>query len=312
MNPSQQAGKPNMEASHSSLRARVHLDGRTILAALVTVVVWGSAFAGIRAGLRAYSPTHVALLRYLVASLALAIYALLTRMPLPAWRDLPGLALIGLVGIAFYNVALNYGEVTVPSGTASLLIAAAPIGIALLAILLHGERLQIYGWLGIGLGFVGVTIIAWGTGGGFRFEPRALAILAAAVASALYSVGQKPYLARYSALQCTAYAIWGGTLALLLFSGGLLGELHSAPLASTAAVCYLGVFPGALGYVMWNYTLSRLPASTAGSILYLVPPVAVLVAWAVLGETPTLVALLGGILVVGGVILVNTWGRRRR
>ena len=55
-----------------------------VAAAVATVVFWGSAFAGIRAGLHSYSPTHLALLRFLVASLVLGVYALATRMRLPA------------------------------------------------------------------------------------------------------------------------------------------------------------------------------------------------------------------------------------
>jgi hypothetical protein len=88
---------------------------RPLLAAGVTIVLWASAFPGIRAGLSAYSPAHLALLRYGVAALTLTIYALATRMRLPRWRDLLSIALLSLVGISFYNVALNTGEVSVPA-----------------------------------------------------------------------------------------------------------------------------------------------------------------------------------------------------
>lgn len=287
-------------------------DVRTLLAIIVTVTFWGSAFAGIRAALGAYSPAHVALLRYLVSSVALAAFAALTRMPLPRRQDLPGLALIGLVGISFYNVALSYGQVTVPAGVASLLIASAPIWLALLAGAIFHERLRPWGWLGIGLSFLGVAVIALGSGKGLRLNPRALVVLVAAVASALYSLGQKPFLARYSALQCTAYAIWAGTLFLLPFSPGLLAEVRTAPLSATLAVIYLGILPGALGYATWAYILARVPAASAGSFLYLVPAMAMLVAWLWLGEVPGAVSLGGGALVLAGVILVNRWGRAAR
>jgi len=282
---------------------------RAAAAVAVTVVCWGSAFAGIRAGLRAYSPAHLALLRYIVASLALGAYAVATRMALPRWRDVPGLALIGLVGIAFYNIALNYGEKTIPAGTASLLIASTPIWMALLATVAFHERLRPAGWLGIGLSFLGATTIGLGTGSGLRMDPRALVVLAAAVAGSLYSLGQKPYLARYSALQCTAYAIWAGTLFLLPFGRGLLRQVAAAPLSATAAVAYLGIFPAAVGYLTWAYVLARVPAARAGSFLYLVPAMAMLVAWLWLGEVPAALALGGGVLVIAGVVLVNRWGR---
>src|SRR5215472_10533032 len=98
-----------------------------VLAGSVTVLCWASAFAGIRASLQAYSPAHLALLRYLSASLVLAGYAVVTRMPLPRGRDMLGLLLSGIVGIAVYNIALNYGELTVSAGIASFLINTVPV-----------------------------------------------------------------------------------------------------------------------------------------------------------------------------------------
>lgn len=120
-------------------------DARTLAAIGVTLLPWASAFAAIRAGLTAYAPGTLALLRFLVASTVLGIYALATRMRLPALRDLPAMLLMGLVGITLYHVPLNYGEVTVTAGAASLLIASAPTFTALLATAFLGERLRVWG-----------------------------------------------------------------------------------------------------------------------------------------------------------------------
>ena len=290
----------------------LHSEWRTLVAAGITVVAWASAFAGIRVGLEGYSPAHLALLRYLVASVVLLIYAVATRMPLPRGRDVPGLAALGLVGITVYNVALGYGEISVPAATASFMIASAPMWMALLARLFFGERLRGWGWVGIAVSFGGVTAIALGKQGSLQFDSLALVVLAAALAQSIYSLGQKPFLSRYSALQCTAYAIWAGTLFLLPFGGGLPGELQAAPLRMTAAIVYLGIVPGALGYVMWAYVLARVTAARAGSFLYMVPPFALLIAWVWLHEVPTFVSILGGLLVLAGVILVNTLGKKPR
>lgn len=283
-----------------------------LVAVTITVLSWASAFAGIRAALKAYSPAHVALLRYLVASVVLGVYAVLVKMRLPQRRDLPGIALLGLVGIAFYNIALSFGQVTIPAATASFLIASAPVWMALLAALTMGERLRPSGWTGMALSFFGVAVIALGTRVGLRLDVRAFVILAAALAQSIYSLGQKKFLSRYSALQVTAVAIWCGALFLLPFSSGVIGEIRSAPLGTTLAVLYLGVVPGALGYVTWGFGLSRIPASMAGTYLYLVPAFAMAIAWLWLGEIPTLVSLVGGVLVVLGVVIVNTSGRIAR
>jgi drug/metabolite transporter (DMT)-like permease len=285
------------------------IDVRTLVAAGVTLLFWASAFAAIRAGLAAYAPGHLALLRFLVASAALAVYAVLTRMRLPAARDLPAMLLMGLLGITLYHVALNYGEVTVTAGAASLLIASAPTITALLAALFLGERLKVWGWMGIAVSFLGVALIAFGEGQGVRFEPRALLILLAAASTSLYFIMQKRYLKKYNALQLSAYSIWAGTLLMLVFLPGLVQALPAAPLDATLAVVYLGIFPAALAYVAWTYVLSRLPASIAGSFLDLSPVLATLIAWVWLGELPTWLALVGGATSLTGVILVNTQGR---
>ena len=185
--------------------------------AALTVVMWASAFAGIRAGLESYSPYSVALLRYLAASVVLLGYALITRMPLPDWRDLPGLTVTGLLGFTVYNVALNAGEVGVNAAVASFIVAAAPIFMALLAMIFFKERLKAWGWVGIVISMTGVTVVGAASGEGYEFNGYALLVLLAAIVQAMYSVGQKPLLKKYGALRFTTYAIWTGTVFLLIF-----------------------------------------------------------------------------------------------
>ena len=163
---------------------------RTLFALGAALLLWASAFAGIRAGLRAYSPGHLAILRFLVASLLLAIYAGVAHFRRPQTRDLPGLALTGLIGITFYNIALNYGETRVTAGAASLLVASVPIWTALFARFMLHEKLTALGWWGVFLSFAGVALIASGEGEGIRLSPQALVILAAAITSAVYMIMQ--------------------------------------------------------------------------------------------------------------------------
>jgi drug/metabolite transporter (DMT)-like permease len=281
-------------------------------AAAITVVFWGSAFAGIRAGLHSYSPTHLALLRFLSASAALALIVARPGMRRPVIRDVPLVVLLGLLGFAFYNIALNIGEQSIPSGPAALLIQTLPIWTALAAIIFLGERLRTWGWVGIAVSFAGALVIALGKGSGITLSWGAGLILLASVSASAYNIIQKSMLDRYRPLEITTWAIWAGTLLLLPFAGGLVGEVRAAPTADTLAVVYLGVGPAALAYVTWAVVLSRLPASRASSILFVVPVIAFLVGWVWLGEAPTLEDLAGGILAMGGVALVYTLGRAKQ
>jgi drug/metabolite transporter (DMT)-like permease len=293
----------------------------TWIAIAIVLVLWASAFAGIRAGMRldaaghpgtgGYGPGELALLRFGVASLVLAVFAAMKRMRIPDLLDLPRLALAGFLGITIYHVALNYGEVTVNAGAASLLIAAGPVFTALLSMVFLHERLTWAGWGGIVLAFAGVSLISLSGGKGLRFTPGALLILLSAVATASYFILSKLSFAKYSALESTCYAIWAGTIPMFVFLPGLLRKLPQAAPSATLSVVYLGVFPAAIAYILWNHSLSRMPASKLTSFLYLTPVLAMLIAWAWLREIPAGLTLIGGAVAILGVVIVQAKGKIR-
>ena len=284
---------------------------KTSLILWATLLFWASAFAGIRVGLRHYSPSHLAALRFLVASGVLGLATTVKRVHFPAWRDLPRLLLLGLVGIAFYHTALNYGELTLSAGAASFIINVAPLFSTLMSVSFLGEHFRPVGWMGLLVSFAGVSLIAFGEGGGVSFDRGSLFVLISAFCGALYSVLQKPMLKKYDAFDMACYSLWLGTLCLLVPAPNLLRDTQRAPLSATLAVVYLGVFPAALSYFGWSYVLARMTVSRASSFLYLVPVLSTVIGFIWLGEVPQKLTLLGGSLAVGSTLVVGLYGDSR-
>jgi len=277
-----------------------------LVAALGTVVLWSSAFVGIRSAGRSLSPEALALGRLLVSSVALGVFAAVRRERLPARRDLARIAFYGVLWLVVYNIVLNEAERRVDAGTAAMLVNIGPILIALLAGLLLREGFPRGLLAGCVVAFAGTAIIALATSdGGSAASWGAVLCVVAAFAYAAAVIVQKPMLLRASAFQVTWIACTVATIVCLPLAPQLLHDLRGADGSSIAWTVYLGIFPTAVGFVLWAYALGRTTAGRMGSMTYLVPPIAIALGWAFLGETPALLAVAGGALCLGGVVLAR-------
>lgn len=286
---------------------------KTLLAVAVTLLFWSSAFAGIRAGLfGGYTPGHLVLLRFLSASAVFVVYAFIRKIKVPERRDLLRIIGLSLAGISIYHISLTFGEVVVPAGTASLLIAAAPAFTALIASVALKEHLSLTGWLGILLGFGGIALITFGSGESSGFTGGALLVLLSAICTSIFFVYQKPLFARYSAIDLTAYFTWFGTVPMLVFLPGFWHQLVTVPTSATLAGVYIGVFPAAIAYVAWAIALSSGKTAAVTSSLYVNPVLAIFFGWIWLGELPTSISIIGGAIAIVGVVVVNLWGSGRK
>ena len=298
-------------------------DPKTWAAIAVTLLLWASAFAGIRAGMRLTPDRRSRPRRVRPGRGGPPAFRHRIRWCSRSMRCSPGCGsptratwgaspIAGLTGITIYHVALNFGEMTVESGAASLLIAAGPVFTALMSAAFLGERLTVLGWLGIAVAFVGVASSRSARAAGLQLRPGALLILLAAVSTSVFFIIS----------QEAAQALLGAGVHQLLD----LGRDHPAAVlrprprravpqaapSATLAIIYLGIFPAAIAYVLWNYALARMPASILSSFLYLAPVLAMAIAWVWLGELPTVLTIVGGAVAIVGVVVVQTKGQARR
>jgi drug/metabolite transporter (DMT)-like permease len=112
-------------------------------------------------------------------------------------------------------------------------------------------------------------------------------------------------LQRVSAFQVTWIACTVATIACLPFAPALSRDLDGAGASGVAWTIYLGAFPTAVGFVLWAYALKRTTAGRMAAMTYLVPPLAIVLAWLLLGETPPVHAIAGGVLCLGGVVFAR-------
>lgn len=281
------------------------IDPTATAAIVVTIFAWASAFPAIRAGLAAFGPLELGAVRFAIAAVPAAIYLAVTRPRLPKRGELWRFGVGGFGFVALYTGLLNYGELTVSAGAASFIINVSPILTALFAAAVLGERFSAIAWAGTLLSFAGIGIIALGEGEGLRFDAGAFLILGAAFVTAINAIVQKPLFSHHNPLAVSAWNMVIGSLALAPFLPAGLEQAAVADAHGLFAAVYLGIVPSLIAYASWAVALSRLPASRASNFLYCVPPVATLMGFLWLGETPGTLGIAGGVLALVGVAIVN-------
>src|SRR5919108_383208 len=274
-----------------------------LLAALVSVVLWASAFVGIRAAGRAFSPGALALGRLLIGTLLLGGLQATKPFVRPTRRELALLVLAGLLWFGVYNVVLNDAERRVDAGTAAMLVLIAPIIIIALAASFLKEKTTPNLLLGGALAFAGVVVIGVATTTHHAPLLGVVLCLIAALASAIGVVAEKPVLSRVSALQVTWTCCAVGAIVCLPFAPLLVHQLRTVSISATFWLVFLGVFPTSIAFTTWAYALARGQAGRLAATAYLIPPIAIFMSWLILGEVPSLIGIGGGAMCLLGVYI---------
>ncbi|MGX9898751.1 DMT family transporter [Arthrobacter sp. SA17] len=281
-----------------------------VAAVVITVVLWASAFVGIRAIGPSFSPGPLTLGRLVVAAVVLGLFVLPTLRRLPHGREWWPILAYGVMWFGGYNVALNAAEHLLDAGTSAMLINVSPIIVAVLAGFILKEGFPRWLIIGSTLALGGVAMIAVGSGQRSTADVvGVLLCLLAAVLAAVSVIIQKPVLKKFPAAQATWFGIMVGTICCLPFTGQLVTEVQQAPIPATLGLLYLGIFPTAIAFTTWAYALSLIDAGKMAATTYLVPGTTILISWVILSEIPTIWGLIGGIICLVGVGLTRRKSR---
>ena len=280
---------------------------------LLTAVFWGGTFIAGRILAAEVGPFSASFLRFAVATFFLAIFAwrIESRLPRADGKRIAALVLLAMTGVFAYNFFFFSGLQTIEAGRAAVIIACNPVFIALFSALLFKEKLRPAALAGILLSLGGaLTVITRGRlellwAGGFG---RGEALIFGCVLSwVAFSLIGKKVLSTLTPLVSVLYATTIGAIALLIpaLQEGMLDAIAGYTTGSWLAIGYLGFFGTALGFVWYYQGIKAFGPTRAGLFINFVPISAVLLAFAMLGESITLSLLIGTGLVIAGVTLTN-------
>jgi drug/metabolite transporter (DMT)-like permease len=270
-------------------------------------LIWGTSFAASKIALEHVDPFYLALTRFVIgAGVLLLVAFILGRFSLNVFRD-PIVWLIGLLN-AVGQFMQNYGMQSTSATNTVLLVDINVVFVALIAAVVLKESLTRYTFYGLGLGLVGVAIISTGGDVGHMLNGNFvgnLIVFLGGVVWAFYIVYQKKALIKntdvymISAGAITTTAIFGVPIGLLLSSS------TATDLGGYLAIIYLGVACTAGAFLFYIAGLKGKGATDSSIILFLEIVFAMLFAFILLSEIPTVFTAIGGVFIIAAIMIIS-------
>jgi drug/metabolite transporter (DMT)-like permease len=270
---------------------------------------WGSAFIAGKVAVESFEPATVAFLRFLGAAILLfpLMFVMEKNRQKPSLKDYGLFAILGLTGIALYNICFFLATKHAPVIKSSLFIASNPVLIVLLSGLFLKEKITGNNIAGMIIALTGVAFIL--TNGHLLalfeigFQPIDFVLMGAVVSWALYSVVGKVVLNKFSSVESTTYAVAFGTLFLLPFAIAETSwqDLQQASLPAWLSIAHMSVFVTVVSFIMYYNGIKEVGAAKASIFINVMPVSAVIMATFFLGETFTWAHAVGAVFVLSGV-----------
>ncbi len=281
--------------------------------------LWGTTMVVMKGVMPQTQPLFLGGMRLLPAGLVLLAVAMVAgRPPLRGWRAWSWVILFGLVDGTLFQGFLVEGLTRTGAGLGSVMIDTQPLAVAVMALWLYGEHIGRWGWLGLGLGVVGISLIGlpvefWqGLLSGqaplvsLPFESGEGLMLLAALSMAVGTVLIRAVCRHADPVVATGWHMILGSLPLLSLSWGLEAEPWQHVSASGwLGIVYMALLGSAAAYGLFFYFAAKGNLTTLSSLTFLTPVFALLFGQSFLGEALTNLQWLGVSLALVSIYLVN-------
>jgi drug/metabolite transporter (DMT)-like permease len=309
---------PDPPATAAAATTPATRERAALLLALALVLVWGSNFSVQKAIFTALSPGGFLFARYLIMPTCAAL--LLWQRYGLAWPRLPrtewwALLRLGLLGHLLHVGLVTYGIHWSTAFSSALILACGPIFTLLMLRWAGLEVLTRAQIAGVGVACAGVLVFLSDKllGGHWQASSGDLVLLVAASFFSAYTVAAKPLIERHGGVLVMTYATLLGCIPVLLLSlpAGLAVDWAAQPLAIWAGLVYSCVVSAFIGWLVWGWINAVRGVARTAPLMYLMPPVAGLVAWFATGEGYTAIKLGGAAITLAGVAIAQFAHRPR-
>ncbi|HEY9448959.1 MAG TPA: DMT family transporter [Gemmatimonadaceae bacterium] len=284
----------------------------TDLLLLVTSIIWGVNYSVVKYGTGVMDPLAYNGARVALAALVFSWIAWGRRAgPSVSRRDMWTLLALGVLGNGIYQLLFAVGVAHTRAGSAAIVLASAPVFIALLGRFLGIERVGLRGYGGVLLSIAGIALVIMGGAareGGDATLYGNLIVLVGAFCWALFTVLLEPFTHRVSLVDISALTLVGGAIPLLIVSAPamLATRWTSVSPLTWAAIAYSGIGSLVIAYLFWYRGVRVIGPTRTAIYSNLQPVIALLVSWMLLSEVPTAWQGVGAATIIAGVILTRS------
>jgi len=305
------AAKPTIPVNPKSAFDDESKFGSTDLLLVLMTSIWGANFTAIKYSLEDLLPLSFNGLRFAIGSVTMLAVLRLSRgnlkIPRSDWLKLFG---CGLLANAVYQTIFITGMARTRTGNAALIVSTTPFFTALIGRIRGQEYFTARGIAGLFLAFAGIVFIILSGGKTFEFNNTIvgdLLLVCSTLCWVLYTVGAKEMVHKHGSVKATtAMMITGTPVFLLICLPSFIRQDWSAvrPVA-WGGLAYSALLAIAVAHSLWNYGVKKMGSTRTAVYGNVTPVVAMLVAWAMLGERPTIGQTIGACIIFVGLYFVR-------